>query len=298
MGRLSSALAGVDAVALGGAAIAGALERGNVPAADVQYVIMGHVLQAGCGQLPARQAAVAGGIAMDVPALTINKVCLSGLTAIAMADQLIRAGECDIVVAGGMESMSRAPHLLPGSRAGYKFGDVTVLDHMAFDGLRDAFSDQSMGALTEQKNDAEPTDQGGAGLLRREVAPAGSSGGGRRFVRAGDRAGDGARTEGRRRRRRRRGHPAGHHGGDPVEVAAGVPAGRHHHRRQRVADQRRCRRRGGHAQGDRRESRVDLAGRDRGLRDGCRSGLDAATAARQCHPRCLRGRAWRWSSWT
>ena len=156
MGRLSSALAGVDAVTLGGTAIAGALARSKVPAADVQYVIMGQVLQAGCGQIPARQAAVAGGIGMDVPALTINKVCLSGLAAIAMADQLIRAGECDIVVAGGMESMSRAPHLLPGSRAGHKYGDITLLDHMEFDGLRDAFSAQSMGALTEQRNDAEP----------------------------------------------------------------------------------------------------------------------------------------------
>ena len=156
MGRLSSALAGVDAVTLGGTAIAGALARSGVPAADVQYVIMGQVLQAGCGQIPARQAAVVGGIGMDVPALTINKVCLSGLAAIAMADQLIRAGECDIVVAGGMESMTRAPHLLPGSRAGHKFGDVTLLDHMEFDGLRDAFSAQAMGALTEQRNDAEP----------------------------------------------------------------------------------------------------------------------------------------------
>src|ERR1700709_222332 len=115
MGRLSSALAGVDAVTLGGTAIAGALERSRVPAADVQYVIMGQVLQAGCGQIPARQAAVAGGIGMDVPGITINKVCLSGLAAIAMADQMIRAGECEVVVAGGMESMSRAPHLLPGS---------------------------------------------------------------------------------------------------------------------------------------------------------------------------------------
>ncbi len=156
MGRLSSALAGVDAVTLGGAAIAGALARSGVPAADVQYVVMGQVLQAGCGQIPARQAAVAGGIGMDVPALTINKVCLSGLAAIAMADQLIRAGECEIVVAGGMESMSRAPHLLPGSRAGHKFGDVTLLDHMEFDGLRDAFTAQSMGALTEQKNGEQP----------------------------------------------------------------------------------------------------------------------------------------------
>ncbi len=141
---------------LGGAAIAGALERSGVPAADVQYVIMGQVLQAGCGQIPARQAAVAGGIGLGVPAMTVNKVCLSGLDAIALADQLIRAGEFDTVVAGGMESMTRAPHLLPASRAGFKFGDVTLLDHTDFDGLRDAFTDQAMGSLTEQTNDRQP----------------------------------------------------------------------------------------------------------------------------------------------
>jgi acetyl-CoA C-acetyltransferase len=156
MGRLSGALSGATAVQLGGVAIAGALERSGVPAADVQYVIMGQVLQAGNGQLPARQAAVAGGIGMDVPAMTVNKVCLSGLDAIALADQLIRAGEFDIVVAGGMESMTRAPHLLPGSRAGFKFGDVTLLDHADFDGLRDAFTAEAMGALTEQVNDQQP----------------------------------------------------------------------------------------------------------------------------------------------
>ena len=156
MGRLSGALAGADAVQLGGTAIAGALRRSGVPAGDIEYVIMGQVLQAGCGQIPARQAAVAGGIGMDVPAVTINKVCLSGLDAIALADQLIRAGEFDTVVAGGMESMTRAPHLLPGSRAGFKFGEVTLLDHADFDGLRDAFTDQAMGSLTEQSNDREP----------------------------------------------------------------------------------------------------------------------------------------------
>ena len=156
MGRLSGALSTVSAVALGGAAIAGALERSGVAPGDVQYVIMGQALQAGCGQIPARQAAVAAGIPMSVPALTVNKVCLSGLDAIALADQLIRAGEFDIVVAGGMESMSLAPHLLPRSRAGFKFGDVTLLDHAEFDGLRDAFTDQAMGSLTEQRNDDEP----------------------------------------------------------------------------------------------------------------------------------------------
>lgn len=156
MGRLMGNLAGASATALGGAAIRGALERSGVAAGDVDYVIMGQVLQAGCGQIPARQAAVAGGISMDVPALTINKVCLSGLDAIALADQLIRAGEFKVVVAGGMESMTNSPHLLPRSRAGFKYGDVTLLDHMAFDGLHDAFTDQAMGSLTEQSNDQQP----------------------------------------------------------------------------------------------------------------------------------------------
>ena len=122
-------------------------------AADqVDYVIMGQVLQAGAGQIPARQAAVKGGISMSVPALTINKVCLSGINAIALADQLIRLGECEVVVAGGMESMTNAPHLLTKSREGYKYGDVTVRDHMAYDGLWDVFTDQAMGLLTETRN--------------------------------------------------------------------------------------------------------------------------------------------------
>ena len=116
---------------------------------------MGQILTAGAGQMPARQAAVAAGIGWDVPALSINKMCLSGINAIALADQLIRAGECDVVVAGGQESMTQAPHLLMKSRAGYKYGDVTVLDHMEYDGLHDVFTDQAMGALTEQRNDID-----------------------------------------------------------------------------------------------------------------------------------------------
>src|SRR5581483_9126379 len=119
---------------------------------QVQYVIMGQVLQAGAGQIPARQAAVKAGIPMNVPALTINKVCLSGLDAIALADQLIRAGEFDIVVAGGQESMTNAPHLLPKSREGYKYGSIEVLDAMAHDGLTDAFEGIAMGASTEHHN--------------------------------------------------------------------------------------------------------------------------------------------------
>jgi acetyl-CoA C-acetyltransferase len=115
-------------------------------------VIMGQVLTAGAGQIPARQAAVAGGIPMSVPALTVNKVCLSGIDAIALADQLIRAGNFDVVVAGGQESMTRAPHMLEKSRSGFKYGDVTLTDHLAYDGLYDIFTDQTMGVLTDGAN--------------------------------------------------------------------------------------------------------------------------------------------------
>ncbi|MBM9467059.1 acetyl-CoA C-acetyltransferase [Nakamurella leprariae] len=152
MGRMSGAFADLPAVDLGGVAIAAALERAGVAPEHVQYVIMGQVLTAGAGQIPARQAAVRAGIPMEVPALTVNKVCLSGLDAIALADQLIRVGEFDIVVAGGQESMTRAPHLLPGSRAGFRFGEVTMEDHMAHDGLFCAFDQLPMGASTEQYN--------------------------------------------------------------------------------------------------------------------------------------------------
>ncbi|OBI07693.1 acetyl-CoA acetyltransferase [Mycolicibacter heraklionensis] len=155
IGRLMGALKDFSGSDLGAVAIAGALEKAKVPASLVQYVIMGQVLTAGAGQMPARQAAVAAGIGWDVPTLTINKMCLSGINAIAMADQLIRAGEFDVVVAGGQESMSKAPHLLLDSRSGYKYGDVTVRDHLAYDGLHDVFTDQPMGALTEQRNDED-----------------------------------------------------------------------------------------------------------------------------------------------
>jgi len=155
IGKLMGSLKDFSASDLGAIAIAGALEKANVPASAVDYVIMGQVLTAGAGQMPARQAAVAAGIGWDVPALTINKMCLSGIDAIALADQLIRAGEFDVVVAGGQESMTKAPHLLMDSRSGYKYGDVTVLDHLAYDGLHDVFTDQPMGALTEQRNDVD-----------------------------------------------------------------------------------------------------------------------------------------------
>jgi acetyl-CoA C-acetyltransferase len=155
MGRLLGSLKGFSGADLGGVAIKGALDKAGVAPDQVDYVIMGQVLQAGAGQIPARQAAVKAGIPMSVPALTINKVCLSGIDAIAMADQMIRAGEYDVVVAGGQESMTNAPHLLEKSREGYKYGDVTVRDHMAYDGLWDAFTDQAMGALTEGANTGE-----------------------------------------------------------------------------------------------------------------------------------------------
>ncbi|MFB9907899.1 acetyl-CoA C-acetyltransferase [Allokutzneria oryzae] len=152
MGRLLGSLKDFSGAQLGGIAIKAALERAGVAPEQVQYVIMGQVLTAGAGQIPARQAAVAGGIPMNVPALTVNKVCLSGIDAIALADQLIRAGEFDVVVAGGQESMTQAPHLLPKSRSGYKFGDVTMADHMSLDGLFCAFDQVAMGASTEKHN--------------------------------------------------------------------------------------------------------------------------------------------------
>jgi acetyl-CoA C-acetyltransferase len=152
MGRMLGSLKDFSASDLGGVAIRGALEKAGVAPEQVEYVILGQVLPAGGGQAPYRQAAAAAGIPMNVPSLGINKVCLSGIDAIALADQLIRAGEFDVVVAGGMESMTQAPHLLEKSRSGYKYGDVAVRDHMAYDGLFDAFTDQPMGALTEQAN--------------------------------------------------------------------------------------------------------------------------------------------------
>jgi acetyl-CoA C-acetyltransferase len=152
IGRLLGGLKSQSGSDLGGHAIKGALERAGVSADQVDYVIMGQVLTAGAGQIPARQAANKAGIPLSVPALTVNKVCLSGLNAIALADQLIRAGEHEIVVAGGQESMTQAPHMLLGSREGTKYGDTTLTDHMQADGLWDALTDQAMGGLTESIN--------------------------------------------------------------------------------------------------------------------------------------------------
>ncbi len=151
-GRLKGQLSTFTAPQLGGFAIAGALAQRGIAADAVDAVIMGQVLPAGSGQNPARQAALAGGLGWDVPASGVNKVCLSGLSAIIDAKRLIASGDATVVVAGGMESMTRAPHLLMGSREGWAYGSVEVLDHMAYDGLTDAYDRESMGASTERLN--------------------------------------------------------------------------------------------------------------------------------------------------
>lgn len=151
-GRLKGQLAAFTAPQLGAFAIRGALEQASIPPEDIDAVIVGQVLSAGSGQNAARQAAIGAGIGWDVPAHTVNKVCLSGLTAIIDAARMIRTGDAEVVVAAGMESMTRAPHLLMGSRDGWTYGSVEVLDHMAYDGLTDAYDRESMGASTERHN--------------------------------------------------------------------------------------------------------------------------------------------------
>ncbi|MFF3028233.1 acetyl-CoA C-acetyltransferase [Microbacterium sp. NPDC057944] len=151
-GRLKGQLASFTAPQLGSFAIRGALEQARIDPAEVDAVIVGQVLAAGSGQNAARQAAIGAGIGWDVPAHSVNKVCLSGLTAIIDAARMIRTGDSEVVVAAGMESMTRAPHMLMGSRDGWTYGSVEVLDHMAFDGLTDAYDRESMGASTERHN--------------------------------------------------------------------------------------------------------------------------------------------------
>ncbi|MDQ3645688.1 MAG: acetyl-CoA C-acetyltransferase [Actinomycetota bacterium] len=152
IGKFGGAIAGLPAVDLGATAIEAALGRAGIAGEQVDYVIMGQVLQAGAGQITARQAAIKAGVPDSVPAITINKVCLSGLNAIALADQLIRAGEVSVVVAGGMESMDQAPYLLPKARTGYRMGNGELVDSMIYDGLWDAFTDKHMGAQSEDVN--------------------------------------------------------------------------------------------------------------------------------------------------
>src|SRR5437588_3139134 len=152
IGKFGGAFKDIPAVTLGGYAIKAALERSGVEGKDVDYVIMGQVLQAGAGQITARQAAIEAGIPQEVPALTINKVCLSGLNAIALADQLIRAGEVEVVVAGGMESMSEAPYLVPKARFGARMGNAEMVDSMVHDGLWSTFLEQHMGESSDDVN--------------------------------------------------------------------------------------------------------------------------------------------------
>ncbi|CAM3698625.1 acetyl-CoA C-acetyltransferase [Nocardioides marinus] len=154
IGRLLGGLKSFSAADLGGIAIKGALEKAGVTGDQVDYLIMGQVILAGAGQNPARAAGLAGGLPASVPSITVNKVCLSGLNAIATADQMIRAGEADVIVAGGMESMTNAPHLLPKSREGFKYGDTSLVDSMAYDALFDQATQQAMGGLTESCNAA------------------------------------------------------------------------------------------------------------------------------------------------
>jgi acetyl-CoA C-acetyltransferase len=152
IGKFRGGLAPLKAVDLGGAAIRAALERARLEPDQVEYTVMGHVLQAGQGQITARQASIAAGIPKEVPAITVNKVCLSGMSAIAMADQMIRAGELEIAVAGGMESMTNAPYLAPTAREGSRLGDAPLIDAMIHDGLWCAFDDRHMGAGTDAMN--------------------------------------------------------------------------------------------------------------------------------------------------
>ena len=166
IGKLSGAFASRSAMDLGGIAIKGALERAGVGPEQVDYVIMGHVLQAGQGQITARQAAEKAGIPMSVPAITINKVCLSGINALYLADQMIASGDAEVVVAGGMESMTNAPYLLPKARAGYRMGNGEVIDSLIHDGLWCAFDMEHMGTGTQRYANEHEVDRGRAGRAR------------------------------------------------------------------------------------------------------------------------------------
>ena len=242
IGKLSGALAGFTAMDLGGFAIAEALTRAGVSPDQVDYVLMGQVILAGQGQITARQAAVKGGIPMTVPANTINKVCLSGLNTIYLADQMIRAGDAEIVVAGGMESMTQAPYLLPGARAGYRIGDGTLVDSMMYDGLTDSFDHIAMGLSTEQHNAEDRHLPRAPGRLRGGQPREGRRGRQGGPPGRGDRPGAGAPAQGRPAAgRHRRGGAPRHDGRVAGRAQAGLRQERHHHRRERVADLRRRR---------------------------------------------------------
>jgi acetyl-CoA C-acetyltransferase len=180
VGRFGSALRSHSAVRLGAVAIADALTRAGVSPAEVEYVLMGHVLQAGAGQITARQAAIAAGIPVEVPAITLNKVCLSSLTAVALADQLIRAGELEVAVAGGMESMTNAPYIVSGARWGVRMGPAELVDTMIHDGLWSTFTGQHMGESSDQVNSVlgvtRPEQDAWAARSHRRAAAAWASG--------------------------------------------------------------------------------------------------------------------------
>ena len=208
IGKFNGGLTDFSGAQLGGFAIKAALERAGLPADEVDYVIMGQVLQAGAGQITARQAANAAGIPMSIPALTVNKVCLSGLNAIALADQLIRAGEVERVVAGGMESMTNAPYLAPKMRFGARMGDANLIDSMMYDGLFCAIDRVSMGEGTENYSQRYELIARGAGRVRRTLARARREGDRDRQVRRRDRRGRGPAAQGRPGRRQQgRGRP-------------------------------------------------------------------------------------------
>ena len=283
IGRLLGGLKTLSAAELGGLAIKGALEKAGVSGDQVDYVIMGQVILAGAGQNPARRPPPRRGLPMTIPSITINKVCLSGLNSIALADQLIRAGEFEIVVAGGMESMTNAPHLLPKSREGFKYGDVSLVDSMAYDALFDQFTTQAMGVLTEECNAAahnltrEEQDEFAAPL-----APARRRGLEERRLRRRGRAGRDPAAQGRPGRRLAgRGRPRRHHRRVARQAAPGLQQGRHDHRRLGLADLRRRRRGRRDEQGQGRGARPDVARRDRRARPGGRPRLHPAVAARQ-----------------
>ena len=188
-GKLGGGLKHHSATELGAIAIRAGLERSGLEGSEVEYVIMGQVLQAGAGQAPARQAAVGAGLPIEVPADTINKVCASSIRAVEIADSMIRAGDVEVVVTGGMESMSNAPYALPKARFGYKMGDATLVDLMIWDGLRSTFDEQHMVQQAARRRTRARHLARGAGRVGVPLARARREGAGRRLLRRRDRSG-------------------------------------------------------------------------------------------------------------
>ena len=233
-GKMGGGLAPLEAPDLGGTVISEALDRAGVSGDQVESVIYGQVLQAGQGQIPSRQAQIKGGIPKEVPSETVNKVCASGMRTVGLADQAIRAGDLNVGVAGGMESMSQAPYLLPGARFGFRMGDVTAIDAMTHDGLTNPFTEKQM--INEAIRGLErardhPRRHGPLGRALAPARPGGDRGGpaGR-----GDRQRHRQGPQGRHRRRGRRGDPARHDDRDPRQAEGDRRRRRHPHRRQRA----------------------------------------------------------------